>query len=529
MIHTLKKKLAKVLCGVLVFAQMGTIQAFARPDWPSDTGIEAEAGAVMDVDTGTMLFGQNSHVEYYPASITKILTAIVVLEHADLTDTVTYSDKAMNSVEADSGNKLSLVAGDTMTVEDCLYALLLASVNQAANALAEHVAGSIPDFVDMMNAKIAELGCTESHFANPSGLNNDDQVVTAFDMTKIAAAAYSNPKLLEISSAKSWKVGATTNNPDGVSVRNERRLVITEDTESPYYCPEAVAGKTGYLLKAGNTLVTYGEKDGRRVVSVILKGSPRQYFVDGKNLLQFGLNRFQNVDIAENETRYVTGDDQVDVNGTSYAPSDLAVQAGKKITLPKDASFADAELSLGAVPDGAPEGTVGVLNYIYNERKIGSAYLMTKAGAEALAAAEAAGGTETTAAEEPSEESADAADPSSDDGNTDDQTETETMGETDVTTAADSEDASDQAGSGDVKAAFPVKIVLIIVGILAAAALIGGGIWFRIQSNKKEAEAEALRREKRRQRLIAEGGDAEAEFNRLLEEKRKRDEKRRKR
>ena len=233
MIHTLKKKLAKVLCGVLVFAQMGTIQAFARPDWPSDTGIEAEAGAVMDVDTGTMLFGQNSHVEYYPASITKILTAFVVLEHADLTDTVTYSDKAMNSVEADSGNKLSLVAGDTMTVEDCLYALLLASVNQAANALAEHVAGSIPDFVDMMNAKIAELGCTESHFANPSGLNNDDQVVTAFDMTKIAAAAYSNPKLLEISSAKSWKVGATTNNPDGVSVRNEHRLVITEDTESP--------------------------------------------------------------------------------------------------------------------------------------------------------------------------------------------------------------------------------------------------------------------------------------------------------
>ena len=523
MIRTLKKKLAKVLCGVLVFAQLGTVQAFARPDWPSDTGIEAEAGAVMDVDTGTMLFGQNSHVEYYPASITKILTALVVLEHADLTDTVTYSDKAMNSVEADSGNKLSLVAGDTMTVEDCLYALLLASVNQAANALAEHVAGSISDFVDMMNAKAAELGCTESHFANPSGLNNDNQVVTAFDMTKIAAAAYSNPKLLEISSAKTWKIGATTNNPDGVSVKNEHRLVITEDPESPYYCPEAVAGKTGYLLKAGNTLVTYGEKDGRRVVSVILKGSPRQYFVDGKSLLQFGLNRFQNVDIAENETRYVTGEDQVDVNGTSYAPSDLAIQSGKKITLPKDAAFADAELSLDAVPDGAPEGTVGVLNYTYNERKIGSAYLMTKAGAEALAAAEAAGETETTAAEDPSEESTDESDAS-----VDDETGMETMGDTDVTTAADDADASDPAGSTDVKFKIPVKIILIVVGILVAAALIGGGIWLAIRNNKKEAEAEALRREKRRQRLMAEGGDAEAEFNRLLEEKRKRDEARRK-
>ncbi len=522
MIRTLKKKLAKVLCGVLVFAQLGTIQAFARPDWPSDTGIAAEAGAVMDVDTGTMLFGQNSHVEYYPASITKILTALVVLEYADLSDTVTYSDKAMNSVEADSGNKLSLVAGDTMTVEDCLYALLLASVNQAANALAEHVAGSMSDFVDMMNAKIAELGCTESHFANPSGLNSDDQVVTAYDMTKIAAAAYSNPKLLEISSAKSRKVGPTTNNPDGVNVRNEHRLVITEDTSSEFYCPEAVAGKTGYLLKAGNTLVTYGEKDGRRVVSVILKGSPRQYFVDGKSLLQFGLNRFQNVDIAENETRYVTGEDQVDVNGTSYAPSDLAIQTGKKITLPKDASFADAELSLGTVPDGAPEGTVGVLNYTYNERKIGSAYLMTKAGAEALAAAEAAGGAEGA-----SEESTDVADPSADDESTED--ETETMGEADVTTAAgDADNASYQAGSNDVKTGFPAKILLIVIGVLAVAALIGGGIWFTIRNNKKEAKAEALRREKRRQRLMAEGGDAEAEFNRLLEEKRKRDEERRK-
>ena len=345
-------------------------------------------------------------------------------------------------------------------------------------------------------------------------------------MTKIAAAAYSNPKLLEISSAKSRKVGPTTNNPDGVNVRNEHRLVITEDTSSEFYCPEAVAGKTGYLLKAGNTLVTYGEKDGRRVVSVILKGSPRQYFVDGKSLLQFGLNRFQNVDIAENETRYVTGEDAVDVNGTSYAPSDLAIQTGKKITLPKDASFADAELSLGTVPDGAPEGTVGVLNYTYNERKIGSAYLMTKAGAEALAAAEAAGGAETTAAEETSEESTDAADPSADD----ESTEAETMGEADVTTAAgDADNASNQVGSNDVKTGFPAKILLIVIGVLAVAALIGGGIWFTIRNNKKEAKAEALRREKRRQRLMAEGGDAEAEFNRLLEEKRKRDEERRKR
>ncbi len=175
----------------------------------------------------------------------------------------------------------------------------------------------------MMNQKLTELGCSESHFENPSGLNGDTQNVSAYDMAKIACAAFQNEKLLEISSSVSHEVGPTTNNPNGFTenpsglngdtqnvsaydmakiacaafqneklleisssvshevgpttnnpngftVRQEHRLVITEDTASEFYCPEAVAGKTGYLLKAGNTLVTYGEKDGRRLVSVMI-------------------------------------------------------------------------------------------------------------------------------------------------------------------------------------------------------------------------------------------------------------------
>ena len=231
----MKHKTKKLLCSVLAFCQLFAMTAFARPDWPSDTGIQAEAGALMDVDSGTMIFGQNSHVEYPPASITKLLTALIVLEHAELSDTVTYSETAMNSVEADSGNKYSLAIGDTMTVEDCLYALLLSSVNQSANALAEHVAGSIPAFVDMMNQKLAELGCSESHFENPSGLNGDTQNVSAYDMAKIACAAFQNEKLLEISSSVSHEIGPTTNNPNGFTVHQEHRLVITEDTASEFY------------------------------------------------------------------------------------------------------------------------------------------------------------------------------------------------------------------------------------------------------------------------------------------------------
>lgn len=502
----MNRNIRKLLCSILIFCQIFSMTALARPDWPSDTGIQAEAGALMDVDSGTMIFGQNSHVEYPPASITKLLTALIVLENAELTDTVTYSETAMNSVEADSGNKLSLTAGDTMTVEDSLYALLLVSVNQSANALAEHVAGSIPAFVDMMNAKLEELGCTESHFENPSGLNGDTQNVSAYDMAKIACAAFKNEKLLEISSTVSRKLGPTTNNPDGVTVRNEHRLVITDDSSSEFYCPEAVAGKTGYLLKAGNTLVTYGERDGRRLVSVILKGSPRQYFLDGKTLLQFGFDRFQNVSISENETRYVTGEEPVEINGASYSPADLYIEEGKVVTLPDSAVFSDAEASLVELPENHPANAVGRIRYIYNERTVGEAYLFDRTievSDDVIAAdadpvngqgeesgeSQAQGENGSQPSEEPSE------------------SETE----------QEKTDGNEETGNK-----IPVaSSVMVILFLLAAGGITGIIFWVR-NNQRKEAEAAAIRRERRRKRLQEEGEGAEKEFARLLEEKKNR-------
>ena len=389
----MKRKRIRGLCCLLTacfLLMVHVIPAYARPDWPSDTGIQAEAGALLDMDSGAILLSQNGHVEYPPASITKILTALIVVESGcNMEDVITFSETAMNSVEADSGNKFSLVAGDTMTVEDCLYLMLLQSVNQAANALAEYTAGSIPDFVEKMNEKLAQLGCTESHFENPSGLNGETQNVSAIDMARIGQAAFNNKTVLKISSTVSYKVGPTTNYPDGIRISNEHRLVITDDAASQYYYPEAKAGKTGYLQKAGNTLVTYAEKDGRRLVSVVLKGSGgspyRQYFLDGKELLKFGFSRFKNVNIAENETRYVTGEAPSEIGGVSYLPSELAVEPGRVITLPNNAEFADADLILDGLPGEAPEGAVAVLRYVYNERTIGSAYLMTQEGAAAAA------------------------------------------------------------------------------------------------------------------------------------------------
>ena len=464
--------------------------AFAKPDWPSDTGIESEAGIVMDADSGAVLFGQNIHVQKAPASITKILTALVVIENSSLDDTVTFSHDAVYNVEDGSGNKNAIEEGDTLSVRDCLYLLLMRSSNQAANALAEHVGGSRDGFVKMMNEKTAELGCENSHFANPSGLNDDTQLTSVYDMALIASAAYKNDTLLTISEDKSYRLPATKNNPDGVTIQPEHKLLITTDTESPNYYPYAVAGKTGYTSVAGQTLVTYAIKDDRRQIAVTMKSTQATHYQDTIALLDFGFLRFENVNISENETAYTSGDQPVQIGDNSYQPSDLSMDTSAVITIPKDASFADAEKTVVTdLPEDAPQGAVALLSYKYNDRKIGQVYLISASAAEAEANGETA----------------------SDDGNT-----------------ASDPAASNTGASGKSKQAkssfhltlpkVSVRMVLIVVVSVLLAAACAALVWLFYRRHQEEKRRQEDRRKRRRQRL-QEIGCSQEEFEKLLEKR----------
>lgn len=467
--------------------------AFAKPDWSSDTGIESEAGIVMDADSGAVLFGQNIHVQKAPASITKILTALVVIENSSLDDTITFSHDAVYNVEDGSGNKNAIEEGDTLSVRDCLYLLLMRSSNQAANALAEHVGGSRDGFVKMMNEKTAELGCENSHFANPSGLNDDTQLTSVYDMALIASAAYKNDTLLTISKDKSYRLPATKNNPDGVTIQPEHKLLITTDTESPNYYPYAVAGKTGYTSIAGQTLVTYAIKDDRRQIAVTMKSTQATHYQDTIALMDFGFLRFKNVNISENETAYTSGDQPVQIGDNSYQPSDLSMDTLAVITLPKDASFADAEKTVVTdLPEDAPQGAVALLSYKYNDRKIGQVYLISASAAEAEANGETA----------------------SDDGNT----------------ASDSA-ASNTGASGKSKQAkssfhltlpklpkVSVRTVLIVVVSVLLAAACAALVWLFYRRHQEEKRRQEDRRKRRRQRL-QEIGCSQEEFEKLLEKR----------
>ena len=490
------KRLRRLLISLMITALMAAgmpMTAFAKPDWPSDTGIESEAGIVMDADSGAVLFGQNIHVQKAPASITKILTALVVIENSSLDDTITFSHDAVYNVEDGSGNKNSIEEGDTLSVRDCLYLLLMRSSNQAANALAEHVGGSRDGFVKMMNEKTAELGCENSHFANPSGLNDDTQLTSVYDMALIASAAYKNDTLLTISKDKSYRLPATKNNPDGVTIQPEHKLLITTDTESPNYYPYAVAGKTGYTSIAGQTLVTYAIKDDRRQIAVTMKSTQATHYQDTIALMDFGFLRFKNVNISENETAYTSGDQPVQIGDNSYQPSDLSMDTLAVITLPKDASFADAEKTVVTdLPEDAPQGAVALLSYKYNDRKIGQVYLISASAAEAEANGETA----------------------SDDGNT----------------ASDSA-ASNTGASGKSKQAkssfhltlpklpkVSVRTVLIVVVSVLLAAACAALVWLFYRRHQEEKKRQEDRRKRRRQRL-QEIGCSQEEFEKLLEKR----------
>lgn len=485
MLKQLKRKgILALACVISIFSM--SVCAFAKPDWPLDTGCQSEAGIVMDLDSGAVLFAQNIHVQEYPASITKLLTALVVVENASMDEQVTFSHDAVYNVESGSGNKLQLEEGDVLSVKDCLYVMLLQSSNQAANALAEHVGGSREAFADMMNEKAASLGCRESHFVNPSGLNDPEQLTSAYDMAQIGAAVFGNPTLLEICSTTSATLPPTINNPNGRTYSMEHKLVVTGDSSDENYYPSAVAGKTGYTSLAGQTLVTYAEQDGRRQVAVTLKSTQRTHYSDTKTILDFGFARFKNVSVAENETDYVTGEEPVTIGDETYSPSALYLDEKAVVTLPNDAQFSDADKYLQTeIPASHPEGAVARIIYTYNDRQIGVAWVYSTKAASAPVSAEDGTDNETAG----SENTTDAA-------------------KTGTSSTADKEKKPLKLTKATYIAAGAGVVVLLI-----AAAV----IWFMIQ-RKQEEERMRVLREKRRKRL-ADMGCSEEEFERLVNER----------
>lgn len=257
----------------------------------------AEAAVLVDIDTGVMLYEKNVHTRFYPASVTKVLTCLLAAENCELDETVTFSHQAVYGIERGSSN-IGMDEGETLSLKDALYAAMLESANEVASALGEHVAGSEEAFAEMMNEKVAALGGTDSHFVNANGLHNDNHYTSAYDLALVGREFFRNETLTEISGTPYYHINATDTQKDEIDLRNHHRMLPGCQLSRRRTYDYTIGGKTGYTDVSRNTLITAAEKDGHRLLCVVLKEETPNHYLDSISLFDWGFGLYENAETA---------------------------------------------------------------------------------------------------------------------------------------------------------------------------------------------------------------------------------------
>ena len=371
----LKNRWKKAACLILTIISavcLGKVDVKAADYWPDAPETLSPGVILMEESTGTILYEKNSDEAHYPASITKIMTTLLALENGNLSDMVTFSDDAINNTE---GSGIARDYGEQMTLEQCLYGVMLESANECAYAVAEHVGGTVENFVDMMNAKAKELGCTNTHFANPHGLQDENHYTTAHDMALIAQAAYQNETFRIIIGTKMYTIPPTNKHAEETVLRNHHDMLCTyHNANRKYLYPYCVGGKTGYTATANSTLVTYAEKDGMTLICVVMNTQSPNQFIDTVNLFDYAFDNFQVLNVAENDTDY-SAETTVDNGNLNNIAPFVELDKDAVIVLPKTAEFSDTSSSV-EYNDSDPE-IAGSITYTYAGRNIGKADIKT--------------------------------------------------------------------------------------------------------------------------------------------------------
>ncbi len=262
--------------------------------WPKGPHIYSESGIVMDVDTGSILYGKNINDKHYPASITKVLTALVALENCDLDSTVKHTWEDVGTLES-GATHIGIKENEKISMTDALHAILLASANEVSNGIASNYPGGYDKFIQKMNSTAKELGCANSNFTNPHGLHNENHYTTAYDMALISAAAFQNETFRKITNTKQYTIGKT-NVTKVTRTFQQKHKMLKSGTHHYEYC---VGGKTGYTTKSLNTLVTFATKDDMNLVAVVIRthGGNSHAYEDTRNMLDYAFEKFEKIQI----------------------------------------------------------------------------------------------------------------------------------------------------------------------------------------------------------------------------------------
>ena len=271
----------------------GTISTNSISGWPQASDISSEAAVVMENTTNTILYSKNADEVLFPGSTVKIMTCLLALENTQLTDEVTMTATGVSGV-TDGG------------------ASMVASANDIALQIAEHVGGSVDGFVQQMNTRAQELGCTNTVFTNPTGLPDDNQHTTAHDMALIMQAAIQNESFRTIAAATSYTIPATNK----AAARNLTSKFTMTDTGSTGFYEGCIGGKEGYTEASGSTLVCAAQRNGMTLISVVLKGASGQTAPDAASILNYGFDQFVTLSLGDSDFSIISGGDVVVPAGT---------------------------------------------------------------------------------------------------------------------------------------------------------------------------------------------------------------------
>ena len=345
------------------------IQSNEIPNWPVGPVVGAESAIVIDAETGTLLYAKNIHRQQYPASTTKILTTLIASEQCQMDEIVTFSHDAVFDTPRDSSH-IAMDVGQELTMEQCLNAILIRSANEVSYAVAEHISGTTDwaVFAGMMNTRAAELGCLNSNFVNPNGLPDENHYTTAYDLAMIGRAFFANEMLCQITLTRRMEFPATDKLPQGKLENNLMQII----PGGQYAYKYLVGCKTGYTDDARSCLVSCAEKNGMKLICVVMHDESPYQYEDTIALFEYGFSNFERINVSQTETKY-----NIDNTGLFYSGNDifgssqpiLSLNRDDYIILPKTISFQDTESVISY--ESGNENQAAVITYSYHGVDIG--------------------------------------------------------------------------------------------------------------------------------------------------------------
>ncbi|HHV09243.1 MAG TPA: D-alanyl-D-alanine carboxypeptidase [Clostridiales bacterium] len=357
--------------------------------WPAGPTVYAEAAIVMEASTGLILYEKNAQKTHYPASITKIMTALLAIENSSMGDIVTFSKNAVYDVDLDS-SRIGIDVGEQLTMQQCLYAILLESANEVTYAVAEHVAGSIPAFAEMMNERAKSLGCVNTNFVNPHGLHDEKHYTSAYDMALITREAMKNATFRKIFNTRTYQIPPTNIQSETRYLRNHHRFVLKQD----YLYNDCIGGKTGYTSIAKYTLVSVAKRGDLELICVVMRDDSNAHqYTDTQKLFDYGFDNFSIYPINDLEAPDAVTESPMFTKYNallSDTQSPINIDKNGYLILPNSASFKDAEkeVTFYSPQDGTDakpstntqtgDKVIGKISYTYDGKYVGGANILYK-------------------------------------------------------------------------------------------------------------------------------------------------------